>query len=123
MKILLTILFAATPVFCEPQAHGNILSAAQLEQAVLQEPGNASLYLQLGFAYSNLQKVDEAQAAFETVIRLDPSKDAAYFMLGLIYEKKGLKEKAIAAWKAYLELETVPHMREKALKHLHNLQN
>ena len=123
MKSLLIILFAAAPAFCEPQVQEKALSAEQLEQAVKQEPANASLYLRLGFAYSKLQKADEAQAAFETAIRLDPSKDGAYFMLGLIYEKKGLKEKAIAAWKAYIEREPDAHMRRKAFKHLHNLQN
>src|SRR3989339_1024796 len=95
----------------------------ELEEAIKKEPVNAELHIRLGFTYTKLDKADEAQQAFENAARLDPKKAIVHYMLGLIYEKKGMRDNAIASWKACLENTGERHMRETALKHLHNLTN
>jgi cytochrome c-type biogenesis protein CcmH/NrfG len=97
-------------------------NAAELEEAVKTDPNNIELYIRLGFVYSKLEKVGDAQRAFENAVRLDPKRAIAHYMLGLIYEKKGLRDNAIAAWKACLENASEPRLRETALKHLHHLR-
>ena len=99
-----------------------IKDAAALEAAITQNPGNIELHLRLGFAYSRLEKADDAQRAFESVVRLDSKRAIAHYMLGLIYEKKGLRERAIDSWKACLDNAAEQHLRETALKHLHHLR-
>lgn len=96
-------------------------TAVQLEQQILQQPGNADLHAKLGFTYTRLGRADDAQRAFENAVRLDPKKAIAYYMLGLIYEKKGLRDKAITAWKACLEHAQEQRLRDTAVKHLNNL--
>ncbi len=99
-----------------------VKDAAELETAVTREPGSIELHLRLGFTYSRLEKADDAQRAFESVVRLDPKRAIAHYMLGLIYEKKGLKEMAAAAWQACLDNAVEHHLRETARKHLHHLK-
>ncbi len=116
------LFFAASQAKAAPQsAEALAKDAAGLEAAISQDPGNIELYLKLGFIYTRLEKADEAQRAFESVVRLDPKKSIAHYMLGLIYEKKGLSERATAAWQACLDSAAEPHMRETARKHLHHL--
>ena len=121
------IMLTATLFFALPCV-GRVQAAAQpgedisaLESAIAGNPGDAGLYVKLGFAYSRMHRVDEAQSAFENAVRLDPSRAAAHYMLGLIYEKKGLKEKAIEAWKACMASATDPGIRDTAARHLHHL--
>jgi len=96
-------------------------TAAELEEAIKQQPANAELYIKLGFTYTRLERADDAQRAFENAARLAPGKAITHYMLGLIYEKKGLKDKAISAWTACLQTAVEPQMRETARKHLHHL--
>ncbi|MCG2725250.1 MAG: tetratricopeptide repeat protein [Elusimicrobia bacterium] len=96
--------------------------AANLEENIKLEPEKVDLYVQLGFIYSKLDKIDEAQKAFENAVRLDPKNAKSHFMLGLIYEKKGLKNKAIAAWQSCLDNAVKKKTRKIAIKHLHFLR-
>lgn len=96
-------------------------TATQLEQALIMQPENVELHLKLGFTYTRLEKVDDAQRCFETAARLDPKRAIAHYMLGLIYEKKGLKARAVSAWQACLETAAEQHMRDTAIKHLNTL--
>ena len=121
MKLLLSALLAlsaAVPAVCS--AAGDI---AGLESAARENPSDASRWMELGFAYSSMHKVDEAQAAFESAVRLNPSLAKAHYMLGLIYEKKGMKDSAIAAWTSCLNYAADEATRETARKHLHNLRS
>lgn len=96
--------------------------ASELEAAVRREPDNIELYIRLGFTYTKLKKVDDAQRAFENAARLNPKRPIAQYMLGLIYEKKGETKKAITAWEACLENAAEERLRETARKHLHYLK-
>lgn len=128
--ILLTALIAAAAPAMAQAGPGDIrtqsaeelkTTAAYLEEAVKQQPGNAELYIKLGFTYTRLERADDAQRAFENAAVLAPGRAITHYMLGLIYEKKGLKAKAIAAWTACLKNAVEPKMIETARKHLHNL--
>ena len=96
--------------------------AANIKESIKQNPKNVELYIQLGFIYSKLKNINEAQKAFETAVRLNPKKTKPHFMLGLIYEKKRMKNKAIASWQACLDNATDKKTRETAIKHLHFLR-
>jgi cytochrome c-type biogenesis protein CcmH/NrfG len=96
--------------------------AAALEAEARANPENAELSVKLGFIYSRLRKIDDAQRAFENAVRLDPKKAIAYYMLGLIYEKKGFKDRAVGAWMDCLEHSGDPRMRDTAARHLHHLR-
>src|SRR5882724_4300958 len=72
-----------------PNAQGDKDRAlAVLEQSVKTDPNNSELWLHLGFAYRKLDKIDQAQSAFEKVTTFDAHSRDALYMLGLIYEKK-----------------------------------
>lgn len=95
--------------------------AVELEHQAAADPGNAGVFLKLGYTYARLKQPDDAQRAFESAVALDPKLAGAHYMLGLIYEKKGMKEKALAAWRACLENAKEPGMRATAARHIHNL--
>ncbi|MEA3306806.1 MAG: tetratricopeptide repeat protein, partial [Elusimicrobiota bacterium] len=96
--------------------------AANLKESIKQTPKKVDLYVQLGFIYSKLKNINEAQKAFERAVKLDPKKAKAHFMLGLIYEKKKLNKRAIAAWQACLDNTTDKKTRATAFKHLRFLR-
>ncbi len=96
--------------------------ASDLKENINKNPKNVELYVQLGFIYSKLKNINEAQKAFETAVRLNPKHSKAHFMLGLIYEKKGMNKKAIAAWQACLDNSVNKKARDTAIKHLHFLR-
>ena len=97
--------------------------ASELKESINKNPKNVELYVQLGFIYSKLKSINEAQNAFETAVRLNPKHSKAHFMLGLIYEKKDMKEKAIVAWQACLDNTVNKKARDTAIKHLHFLRS
>lgn len=107
-----------------PEKIAKLTKAAEtLEAKIKAHPENAELNIKLGFTYTRLQKVEDAQRAFENAARLDPKREISFYMLGLIYEKKGLKDKAVEAWKACLANSGADdeHMRDMSIKHLHHL--
>ena len=98
-----------------------VRAASALEQDLKTDPNNPELCLHLGFAYRKMNKIDQAQAAFEKAAGLAPNAKDAYFMLGLIYESKNMKQEGEEAWKKYLAAETDPEKRALAEKHIHHL--
>ena len=96
-------------------------TVAALEQAIKSDPANADLLLHLAFAYRKVNKLDEAQSAFEKVRALDPHNRDALYMLGLIYEKEHRTPDARQAWKDLLSTETNAEKRGIAEKHIHHL--
>lgn len=92
-----------------------------LENAVKADPGNADLWLHLGFAYRKLSQLDSALTAFEKAASLNPQGTDARYMLGLIYESKQQTAAAEKYWKEYLAIERDPAKRQTAENHLHRL--
>ena len=96
--------------------------AAGLEADARNNPADIELHIRLGFIYTKLERVDDAQRAFENAARLDPKRAIAHYMLGLIYEKKGMTARAIASWQACLDNAGGGRLGETARKHLHHLK-
>jgi len=57
---------------------------APLQSYLAQHPDDATAQFQLGYAYSELQRWDEAKSAYRRAIVLDPKLAAAHLNLGLV---------------------------------------
>jgi len=66
--------------------------------------GNNSLYLNLGMAYFNIGKKEEAAAVFKKAIQINPNNADAYNNLGNIYSDIGDKDEAVSAYKKAIEI-------------------
>lgn len=58
-------------------------AAKAYQDYIAKKPDDAMAHFQLGYAYTALQKTDDAKAQYEKAIELDPKMDAAYLNLGL----------------------------------------
>ena len=67
-------------------------------------PGNNSLYLNLGMAYFNIGKKEEAAEVFKKAIQINPNNADAYNNLGNIYSDIGNKDDAVSAYKKAIEI-------------------
>ncbi len=64
---------------------GNYADAIDpLQKYIAQRPDYAYAHFQLGYAYSELQRWDDAQAEYERTITLDPHMAEAYLNLGIV---------------------------------------
>jgi len=59
-------------------------------------PKAALVHEKLGKAYSELNRLPEAQQEFEKAVQLSPENPRLHFMLGQVYRKEGLTDKAKA---------------------------
>ncbi len=74
-----------------------------LEQAVSNEPRDATAYLFLGFAEAALDRREEARAAFEKALNLDPAGSArAHVYLASLALKENRSQEAAVELEAYL---------------------
>jgi len=110
-----------------PDAHNNLgvtlaqqgqweAAIAAFEQ-VLQFPAYNTpeiIYHNLGWAYYNLGKYPEAEAALSAALRLDPKLPLTHYTLGLIWEKTGRIQEAQNAYRHVLQL--VPQDSETGRK-------
>lgn len=92
-----------------------------LEAALKTDPGNADLWIHLGFARRKLEQFEAAAQAFEKAVSLQPQSPEAWFMLGLIYEKLGRRGDALQAWQRFLPMAKDPEKRIVAESHIHQL--
>src|SRR3546814_8103159 len=63
-----------------------------IEAALARDPDNANLQLKFGIECGLLNRIDEAEQAFRTVIALDPSVTDAYVGLAVQYEHSNREE-------------------------------
>ena len=85
-----------------------ISSARELEDAqekVRQNPNNAITYVNLGFAYNNLGRFQEAITSFKKAIRLDPNNAFAHTNLGFSYKNLGRYQEAVTPLKEAIRLD------------------
>ena len=61
------------------------------QQAAEADPKLAMARLNEGVAYLNLQKIDEAKAAFEEALKQDPKSPTAWYGLGMLAKKPGMR--------------------------------
>ena len=67
-------------------------------------PGNPRAHYNLGLAYAERGRLDEAKKEFEKALELDPSHAKARNNLGLIYDQQGRSEDAIREFHLALKL-------------------
>jgi tetratricopeptide (TPR) repeat protein len=103
------------PDYAEAQHNLGVALAesGQWEEAIkaylkaLTIPSNASpesVYTNMGWAYYNLGRLEEAESALRQALSLEPTLAAAHYNLGLVLLKAGRREEAKAAFRRTLEL-------------------
>ena len=70
-----------------------------LEKAKKLEPHKASIREALGIAYFRIQRWQEAEAEFRTVLEISPTDDYAHYALGRVLEKQGREAEANGHYK------------------------
>ena len=65
------------------------------------------IQLNMGIAYANERKDNEAMECFKKVTEIDSSNAVAYYNLGLIYYRKGNTEKELECYQKAIELDSV----------------
>lgn len=110
-------------------------AVGKFQEAIEQEPGNASLYLAMGLVYKNMNSFGEAITTIKKATELQPNYAEAYYSLALLYEaealdvtgtlpEEGCKEfwkEAKGSWQKVLEFEKNPRKREVARKHIEKI--
>lgn len=70
-----------------------------LEKAKRREPDKASIREALGIAYFRIQRYEEAEAEFRTLLELAPADDYGHYAIGRCLEKLGRTEEANGHYK------------------------
>lgn len=90
------------------------MSTAEVDQiiadaasAVKNNPTDADLQVELGMAYFDAERWNEAMAAFQHALALDPNSASAYNGMGRVYYHTGPPTAAIAAYEKAMSLD--PH--------------
>ena len=68
------------------------------------EPDNGYAWIDLGFAYSQLDRHQEALKAYREVLRIKPDNSKTLFVLGITYNQLGRHQEASAAYREALRL-------------------
>jgi Flp pilus assembly protein TadD len=70
-----------------------------LEKAKRREPQKASIREALGIAYFRIQRYDDAEREFRTMLEISPADDYAHYALGRCLEKQGKAAEANGHYK------------------------
>jgi Flp pilus assembly protein TadD len=70
-----------------------------LEKAKRREPQKASIREALGIAYFRIQRYDDAEQEFRTMLEISPADDYAHYALGRCLEKQGRAAEANGHYK------------------------
>jgi Flp pilus assembly protein TadD len=70
-----------------------------LEKAKRREPDKASIREALGIAYFRIQRYDDAEREFRTMLEISPADDYAHYALGRCLEKQGKAAEANGHYK------------------------
>ena len=69
--------------------------AETLKQKVADDPGNTSAWIQLGHTYFDMNKYDQAIAAYEKALEQNPNNADVLTDLGIMYRRSGQPREAI----------------------------
>jgi spermidine synthase len=94
------------------------LAVDSLEAAVRIEPQSYAVLNNLGNAYFELGKLEEAAQSYKEVIRLMPNLAEARFNLGLVYEKQGRADLAAGEFEKAVALNPYWELPRTGLKRL-----
>ncbi len=81
---------------------------ADAELAVTNDPANIERHLELGAAYFEADRLDDAMSAFQRAIDLDPNDARAYHWIGRIRYTTGPAEESIEAYRRSIALDPHP---------------
>lgn len=77
-------------------AHVDPALLETLDAAILEDPDNASAYMQRGLLFNHLEKEERAIADFSEVIRIAPESVDAYNFRGTLYYRRAQLDRALA---------------------------
>lgn len=80
-------------------------AAEEFTMATVINPENPDAFNNLGYAYTNLERLEEALQAYSQVFELDPDNVAAKINSGVIYFKQGKSDKAAGYFEGALKSE------------------
>ena len=92
----------------------------EFKKAIELDPDNASVHLNLAYAYDLQGSVEEAIGEYQWAIELGPENHLAHNNLGVLYDKKGLYDEAIGEFDKALQIEPSD---SNTLKNLENSKN
>ncbi len=81
------------------------LAIETLEPLRKTEVADAEFWQDLGSAYLELQRHEQAEQAFQHAIELDPNSAASFYSLGYLYQRQKLFPKAVAAYRKAVSLD------------------
>jgi tetratricopeptide (TPR) repeat protein len=89
------------------KAQDQFLAAFQLNPAVALplDSQDADEWLKIGNAHATLSQLDEALAAYQTVLKIKPDKAAAYTNIGVVYYQSGKFDDAVQQMQKALEID------------------
>ena len=92
------------------------------QQASAIDPKLTIAHLNEGIAFLNLQKIDEAKAALQAVLKQHPKNPTAWYNLGLLAKNTGDAQAAIDAFNHVIEIDRTAHVEEVVgTRSLHDL--
>jgi len=94
--------------------HGDPAAAAvALARFSRRAPHVPEAHVNLGYAYFELGRPNEAEQSFLLALRLKPEQANAYYGLGLVYEALGNLEQARSAMRTFIQMSNPsdPHVR------------
>ncbi len=92
----------------------------EFKKAIELDPDNASVHLNLAYAYDLQGSVEEAIGEYQWAIELGPENHLAHNNLGVLYAKKGLYDEATVEYGKALQIEPND---SNTLKNLENSKN
>lgn len=72
---------------------------AEVDAALVKEPGNSSLYNLRGLVAAKLGRTDEAEASFRKVVELQPHRTMGYNNLGVLLSETGHYDEAVEVFR------------------------
>jgi len=85
--------------------HGDPATAvAALTRFGRRAPHVPEVHVNLGYAYFELGRSDEAESLFRRALQLNPGQANAYYGLGLVYESRGDLDQARDAMRTFIHL-------------------
>ena len=79
-------------------------AAASYKRAIVCEPSDPMIHLNLGIVYQLQENYDEAIGAYQRSIALSPNNAEVYSRLGSVYTAQGKRQEAVAAYKNALRI-------------------
>lgn len=95
---------AGDPIVKEELAHVDPALLEFLDATILEDPDNASAYMQRGLLFNHLEDEERAIADFSEVIRLAPDNPDAYNFRGTLYYRRSQLEPALADFERAIAL-------------------